>query len=209
MNDIQDLRYTIIPKSDQLNSEQLLGNPIIITITDVRSGGGADQPLSVHYEGENGRPYKPCKTCRKVLIHAWGADGTQWIGKSMELYNDPSVKFGGEQVGGIRIARMTDISEKGLRVSLTATRGKKALHEIKLLRAEPVETPSELITDSHTIAIQSAETMALLAEVFKVAQAEARTAKDAGRLARYVQLKEERKGALESAPVIQLEDRKE
>jgi hypothetical protein len=197
MNDVRDLRHTIIPKSDQLNSEQLLGGSIIVTITDVRAGGGADQPLSVHYEGENGRPYKPCKTMRKVLIHAWGSDGTQWPGRSLELYNEPSIKFGGETVGGIRISRMTDIPEKGIRVSLTATRGKKALHEIKLLRLGSVETPSADFSDAHTIAIQTAETLEALKEAFTAAQTEARAAKDAGRLSRYVQLKEERKGQLE------------
>lgn len=203
MNDVTDLRHTIIPKSDQINAEQLLGTSLIATVTDVRAGGGAEQPLSVHYEGENGRPFKPCKTMRKLLIFAWGADGNQWVGKSMELYCDPSVKFGGEAVGGIRISRMTDIPEKGLRIALTATRGKKALHEVKLLRIESVQTPSADFSDAHTIAIQTAETMAVLAEVFGTAQKEARAAKDAGRLSRYVQLKEERKKALETPPMDQ------
>jgi hypothetical protein len=132
-NDVQDLRSTIIPRSDQLNSEQLLGGPMILTVTDVRAGGGEDQPVSIYYESDPARPFKPCKTMRKVLILAWGPDGTQWIGKSMELYNEPSVKFGGEVVGGIRISRLTDI-QKDIKVSLTATKGRKALHEIGLLQ---------------------------------------------------------------------------
>lgn len=131
--DVHDLRTTIIPKSDQLNSEQLLSGPMIITVTEVRAGGGEEQPVSVFHDTIPDRPYKPCKTMRKVLILAWGADGTKWVGKSMELYNDPTVKFGGEQVGGIRISRMTDI-EKDIKVSLTATKGRKALHEIRLLK---------------------------------------------------------------------------
>jgi len=130
-NDVSDLRSTIIPKSDQLNSEQLIAGPITVTVTDVRIGS-ADQPISVHYEGENGRPYKPCKTMRKVLIFAWGPDGREWVGKSMTLYNDPQVKFGGDEVGGIRISHMTDI-DRDIQLSLTATRGKKALHTIRKL----------------------------------------------------------------------------
>ena len=78
--DISDLRATIVPKSDQLNSEQLLGGPMTITVTDVRIGSSDEQPISVHYEGENGRPYRPCKTMRKVLIFAWGQDGRSWAG---------------------------------------------------------------------------------------------------------------------------------
>jgi hypothetical protein len=109
---------------------------MIITVSEVRVGGGEEQPVSIFYEADPGRPYKPCKTMRKVLILAWGPDGTQWIGKSMELYNDPSVKFGGEMVGGIRISRLSDIP-KDIKVSLTATKGRKAMHEIGLLTASP------------------------------------------------------------------------
>jgi hypothetical protein len=134
--DITDLRPTIIPKSDQINAEQLLGGPLTITVSDVRVGSSDEQPISVHYHGENGRPFKPCKTMRKVLIFAWGPDGREWIGRSMRLYNDPQVRFGGAEVGGIRISHMSDI-DRNVKVSLTATKGKKALHTIQ--RMEPAE----------------------------------------------------------------------
>ena len=135
MTTIEDLRPTIVPKSDQLNSEQLLGGPMTITVTDVRVGGSDEQPISVHYQGENGRPFKPCKTMRKVLIFAWGPDGREWIGRSMTLYNDAQVRFGGAEVGGIRISHMSDIP-RDVSVNLTASKGKKALHTIKLLEVE-------------------------------------------------------------------------
>ena len=146
---VEDLRSTIVPKSDQLNAEQLLGGPMTITVTEVALGSGDDQPVIVHYVGEEGRPYKPCKTMRKVLIHAWGADGTQWAGKSMMLYNDPSVKFGGEDVGGIRISHLTHL-ERAIKVSLTSTRGKKAMYHIQRL-APQIEGQLADITGSPTI----------------------------------------------------------
>lgn len=136
MIDITDLRSTIVPKSDQLNAEQLLGGPMTITVTDVRTGSGEDQPVSIHYEADNGRPYKPCKTMRKVLILAWGHDARRWIGQSMTLFNDANVKFGGMDVGGIRISHLTGIP-KDIHVSLTATKGKKAPHAIKRLDTGP------------------------------------------------------------------------
>ena len=123
MSDITNLRDTIVPKSDQLNSEQLIAGPMTITVTSVRRGDG-EQPLVIGYHGDNGRPYKPCKTMRKVLIFAWGEDGSQWIGRSMTLFNDPAVKFGGVAVGGIRISHLSHI-DRELKLSLTATRGKK------------------------------------------------------------------------------------
>ena len=129
---VEDLRATIIPKSDQLNAEQLLGGPMDITVSEVRVSDSGEQPVVVHYFGEGGRPFKPCKTMRKVLIHAWGPDGSKWVGRGMTLYNDAAVKFGGEDVGGIRISHMTDL-QSDIKVSLTSTRGKKAKYEIKRL----------------------------------------------------------------------------
>lgn len=135
---IEDLRPTIVPKSDQLNSDQLIAGPMTVTITDVRIGSSDEQPINVHYEGEDGRPFRPCKTMRKVLIFAWGPDGREWIGRSMTLYCDPQVKFGGDEVGGIRISHMSDIPDD-IEVKLTKTRGKKALHTIKRLATVSTE----------------------------------------------------------------------
>lgn len=152
---VEDLRQTIIPKSDQLNAEQLLGGPMTITVTDVRLGKSEEQPVVVHYEGEGGRPFLPCKTMRKVLIHAWGPDGRQWSGRSMTLYNDPAVKFGGEDVGGIRISHMTDIPSN-ITVSLTSTRGKKAKYSIKRLEVESVDHDAKIAAAADVDALKRA-----------------------------------------------------
>ena len=133
-NNITDLRDTIVPKSDQLNADQLIGGPITITITSVRRGSGDDQPIVIHYEGENGRPYKPCLTMRKVLIFAWGEDGEQWVGKMLTLYNKRDVKWGGVEVGGIRISHMSHVPAD-VKLSLAVTRGKKEPIIIKRLDA--------------------------------------------------------------------------
>lgn len=163
-NDISDLRGTIVPKSDQLNADQLLGGPMTITVSDVRLGS-EDQPISLHYANDGGRPYKPCKTMRKVLIHAWGEDGNKWRGRSMTLYNDPTVRFGNMDVGGIRISHLTDIP-KDIRVSLAATKGKKALHEIK--RMDPPEAGATIGQVLAAIAgAHNAETLANAKELAK------------------------------------------
>lgn len=125
-NDIADLRDTIVPKSDQLNADQLIGGPITVTVTKVRRGSDDQQPIVVHYEGENGRPFKPCLTMRKVLIFAWGEDGSAWEGRMMTLYNLRTVKWAGVEVGGIRISHMSHTEGgKDIKLSLSATKGKK------------------------------------------------------------------------------------
>lgn len=132
MNDISNLRDTIVPKSDQLNAEQLLSAPMTLLVTDIKRGSGVDQPVIVSYLNDEGRPYKPCKTCRKILIFAWGDDGSEWIGKRMTLYCDPDIKFGGVKVGGIRISHLSNI-ERDMAVSLNVTKGKKGEFIIKKL----------------------------------------------------------------------------
>lgn len=187
MYDIADLRSTIVPKSDQLNAEQLLAGPMTITVSEVRTSASDEQPVVVHYEGENGRPYKPCKTMRKVLVLAWGEDGRKWPGKSMTVFNQPDVKFGGQEVGGIRISHLSDIS-KDIQVALTATRGKKAQHVIKRLESGDAQ---------HIAAIQSAATMDALKAAFDAAL---KSTKVAARREAFTAAKDKRKAEL-AAPV--------
>lgn len=148
MSDVANLRDTIVPKSDQLNAEQLIGKPMTITVTEVRRSVDGDQPLAIHYNGDQGRPYKPCKSMRKVLIFAWGDDGREWVGKSMTLYCDPNVKWGGVKVGGVRISHLSHV-EADLALSLTATKGKKEPVIIKRLSAQkPKQQPAEQPADA-------------------------------------------------------------
>ena len=135
---IEDLRSTTVPKSTQLNADQLVVGPMDLTITDVRIGPEEKQPIAVHYENEAGRPVLPCLTMRRVLLAAWGHDGREWIGKSLRVFHDPQVRFGGEDVGGVRISHMTDIPGRRIELKLTATRGKKTLYVIE--RMEPKQS---------------------------------------------------------------------
>jgi hypothetical protein len=131
-----DMSRFIAAKSDQLNADDLLGGPRTITITSVRGTDAADQPVAVSYEGDAGKPFKPCKSMRRVMVAVWGKDAAKYAGKSMTLYCDPDVQFGGMKVGGIRISHMSDLAEKR-QLALTATRGKKGLHTVQPLKDAP------------------------------------------------------------------------
>lgn len=155
---IEDLSPTIVPKSDQLNADQLLGGPMTITVSGVKIGTTDEQPISIHYPNDDGRPYKPCKTMRKVLVLAWGADGRQWAGRSMMLYTDQSVRFGKDEVGGIRISHLTDIAAD-INVNLNATKGKKKLYEIKRMAA-PAKAERPARTERHDSMIADFEVLA-------------------------------------------------
>lgn len=139
------LRDTIEPKSQQLNADDLMGISRTITVSKV-SRGSAEQPVSINFEGDNGKPYYPCKSMRRVLIHAWGDDGRQWAGKSMTLYNDQAVKFGGVAVGGIRISHLSDIN-RTMEIALTTTRGKRSPYTVKPLVIDKKPEPVAALTE--------------------------------------------------------------
>ena len=131
---------TIIAKSDQLNADDLLGRDLTITVTKVIVDPKAEQPASIGFEGDNGKPWKPCKSMRRVLVHAWGPDASAYAGRSLTLFRDPDVRFGSLDVGGIRISHMTHI-DKQLTMALTATRGNKKPFTVKPLKLDsPVKS---------------------------------------------------------------------
>lgn len=120
---------TIAPKSDQLNADDLIAGPMTVRIESV-THGNADCPIAVRLEGK--LPYYPCKSMRRVLVAAWGEDGAAYAGRSMTLYRDPEVKYGGIKVGGIRISHLSDIGAD-MHMALTVTRGKRAEYVVRKL----------------------------------------------------------------------------
>lgn len=143
MTDENWIAKTITPKSDQLNAEDLLTGPITVTVEDVRQGD-SDQPVAIAISGR--QPYKPCKTMRRVLVALWGERAADWIGRSMTLYADPTVKWGGVAVGGIRISHLSDI-ENDHTLMLTITRGKRQAFTVKPLQTSAPEKTKPTIAE--------------------------------------------------------------
>jgi hypothetical protein len=137
-----NLSSTIIPKSDQLNSDDLLAGPRTIKITAVESGS-AEQPVSIRYEGDNGRPYKPGKSMRRVLVAMWGSEGSAYVGRRLTLYCDKTITFGPDTTGGIRISHASDIAEP-VEMALTVKRGKRKPFRVEPLPAERAAEPIDM-----------------------------------------------------------------
>lgn len=123
MTEILDMSRFIEAKSDQLNSDDLIGTDRTIKITKV-TGSDGDQPVSIHYEGDQGKPFKPCKTIRRVLVGIWGKYAQEYVGRSLTLYRDDRVTFGGLEVGGIRISHASHL-DKDTVVVVMKSKGKK------------------------------------------------------------------------------------
>ena len=118
-----DLTESIAPRSDQLNSDDLITGPVTVTITEVKAGN-PEQPVEVHLQEFPGRPYKPSKSMRRVLVQAWGAEASTYTGRRITLFRNPEITFGRDKVGGIEISHMSDLPKR-LTVSLMVTRGKR------------------------------------------------------------------------------------
>lgn len=142
-----DLSKTITPKSDQLNADDLIAGDRVITIREVRILRDINQPVAIFYDGDEGKPYKPCKSMRRVLVMLWGPDGQTYIGRSLCLFRDKTVNFGGVEVGGIRISKMSNIPSEQ-KLSLTVSKSKKSTVTIAPLAIkEPKKTEGDIVKD--------------------------------------------------------------
>jgi hypothetical protein len=78
---------------------------------------------------------------RRVLVQLWGEDEQVYIGRSLTLYRNDSVKFGGYEVGGIRISHASDIKEP-TRVLETVAKGKR-----QPITINPLKIAKKKLTD--------------------------------------------------------------
>jgi hypothetical protein len=117
-----DLTESIAPRSDQVNADDLIGGPITYTIREVINGK-AESPFDFLLV-ETDRAYRPSKTMRRVIVNAWGPEASAYAGRRLTLYREPSITFGREVVGGIRISHMSNIDGRKA-VKVQVTRGKR------------------------------------------------------------------------------------
>lgn len=133
MTDI-DLGPLTAAKVDRVTGDNLIAGPRTITITSVEGEVYEGKPIaSLGFDGDEGMPYKPCKTMLRLIAAVWGPRTSQWVGKSMTLYRDPAVTFGALATGGVRISHMSDM-DGDASVILTLKKGKKGAVKVSPLR---------------------------------------------------------------------------
>lgn len=137
-----DVSFAMQAKSDQLNAADIMGVEPVICIRDVQVRQG-DQPVSIFYNGDNNRPWKPSKGMIRILAAAWGTDSSQWVGKYAQLYMDPDVTYGGQKVGGIRIRALSDIDQRGMNCTITISRQKRQPYPVAWLDTSRPEYPED------------------------------------------------------------------
>lgn len=117
-----DLTESIQARSDQINADDLVTGPQTYTIREV-IGGRAESPFDFMLV-ETDRAYRPSKTMRRVIVAAWGPEAKAYTGRRLTLYREPTIKFGGQTVGGIRVSHMSHIEQR-VEVMLQTSRGKR------------------------------------------------------------------------------------
>ena len=133
-----DIRAAIQPRSDQLNYEDFVSGPAVLTIErteDYRDEKGQPR-VAIHMVEYPGRPFKASKTNVKLLAIAWGEDDTDWPGRRVQLSADPTVTFGGKAVGGIRVTAVSHLPQR-FTAKLSVARGKKKEFPVAILPDMP------------------------------------------------------------------------
>ena len=190
-----DMTESIIPRSDQINADDLIAGPITVTITDAYPGG-AEQPVDITLAETPGRAYRPSKSMRRVLVAAWGKQSSAYVGRRLTLYRNPDITFGGAKVGGIEISHMSHL-DKPLTLALTRARGKRTPFTVQPL-AEPVARDWQAEADTLAATLDVQALYALHAE-----------AKESGatpdNLAHIIKRGREAKAAVEAAKAEEVE----
>lgn len=131
-----DLSQSIEARSDQINADDLVSGPVTYTVREVVAGK-AESPFDFMLI-ETDRAYRPSKTMRRVIVNAWGPEASNYAGRRLTLYREPTIQFGGKTVGGIRISDMSHI-DKRVELMLQVTRGKREKFTVDPL-PEPTNT---------------------------------------------------------------------
>jgi len=139
-----DISQALQAKSDQLNAMDIVGCEPVITIREVRYNPSApSQKLWVFYNGDNGKPWKPSVGMGRILAGGWGTESDAWIGKSVKIFCEPSVKYAGKEVGGVHIRGMSHIPERGINLMLAINRGTRVPFHVEHLSMARPEYPHD------------------------------------------------------------------
>jgi hypothetical protein len=135
----------IVAKSDQWNADDFVNGARTFTIEDVSIRPGTEQPVQIKLAGSN-KFFRPCKTVSRVLVAAWGADANAYRGRSLTLYTDPAVLWGGMKVGGIRVSHLSDLTQP-LVIALQEKKGSRKMTTVQPLKVESAQSNgSDLLT---------------------------------------------------------------
>ena len=136
------MKIEVESRTDQINADDLVGRSETYTIAGIRPGV-ATTKYDIDLVETPGRCWRPPITMQKLLVIAWGDEAADWIGRRVTLYTDPTVSFGKDKVGGIRISHLSHITEP-VQANLLVTRGKRKLLTVQPLIEQAPTVPDDI-----------------------------------------------------------------
>lgn len=138
----EEIAAAAMATSDRLNAEDLVAGPMTITIKDVRviqgEKGASKLILDIH---EHEHPWHTCKSVTRTILAMWPDEPSDWIGRQMVLYRDPTVVFKNDPLGGIRIQAASNLASE-FTIKLTEHQKKRITRTVKPLKAAETKQPS-------------------------------------------------------------------
>lgn len=110
-----NIREFVKIKSDRLNFEDFIMGSQDFTIAKL--GRKVDQGnvrLLMIFEGREATPYWVPKGMVKCLSNpeGWGeSEFSEWIGRKVRLFGEPTVVYAGKELGGVRISHISHIPQ--------------------------------------------------------------------------------------------------
>jgi hypothetical protein len=72
-------------------------------LTEELVGSDQQSKWACHWKERDVAPMLLNKTNLRLLASMLGDDTDMWLGKEVEVYHDPSISYGGQLVGGLRV----------------------------------------------------------------------------------------------------------
>lgn len=133
-----DIIQSVKANSEQINGDDLIAGTITGRIVRVTKGT-TEQPVFVYLDTVQGKSFRPCKSERRIMIEMWGEDPSAWKGQAVRLHRDPSAKWEGKPVGGVRIEAAT--IARPLVTSSTVSRGRSRRGRLGCSRSKRPRSP--------------------------------------------------------------------
>jgi hypothetical protein len=99
-----DLSGVYLKRQDFANGDLTFKVASVDKVTfEARNGKPAEQKWALTFASEPVRKFSLNKTNLALMAKGYGSKTGRWVGKSIELFLDESVNFGGQLIGGMRI----------------------------------------------------------------------------------------------------------
>jgi hypothetical protein len=140
-----NIREFLTIKSDRLNYENFIMGAKEFKISKLaKKTDQGKARLLIYFEGHEATPYWPSLGMIKCLSSpdGWGESPfSEWIGRSMTLFGEPTVVYAGKEIGGIQISHISHIKTE-YSTKITLRRGMRidfTIEPIAVMSAAPAK----------------------------------------------------------------------